>query len=73
MPPTVKIGFDQQCIIVPLKDLLPTKKISANVRGRMMYKRIASSIAEIGLVEPLIVYPVKESTSSWTDTSAGRF
>ena len=61
----VKIAFDPKCIVVLLTDLLPSKPIGANLRGRMIYKRIAASIAEVGLVEPLIVFPMKDSPGKY--------
>lgn len=56
MTPSKKIAFDPRWIMVAIADLLPTKPIG-HLRSRMIYKRIAASIAEVGLVEPLVIFP----------------
>ncbi|MCU1302761.1 MAG: ParB-like nuclease [Candidatus Sulfotelmatobacter sp.] len=55
MPNSVKIGFEHQVYILPLCDLLPSKTLSLAIRETAKYKRIAQSIAQLGLVEPLVV------------------
>lgn len=51
----VKISFEQQVKAVPLDRILPSKMLSAAVIESAKYKRIAASVAEVGLVEPLVV------------------
>jgi ParB-like chromosome segregation protein Spo0J len=51
----VKISFEQQVRAVPLDRILPSKMLSAAVIESAKYKRIAASVAEVGLVEPLVV------------------
>jgi hypothetical protein len=49
----VKIAFERKIIIQPIADLLPTKGLPAGVRETVKYRRIAASVAEVGLIEPL--------------------
>jgi RepB plasmid partitioning protein/ParB-like nuclease domain len=61
----IKVAFESQCIVVPLTNLLPSRSISASFRGRMMYKRVGASIAQVGLVEPLVVFPLKDQPGKY--------
>lgn len=51
----VKISFEQQVRLLPIDRILPSKMLSAAVIESAKYKRIAASVAEVGLVEPLVV------------------
>jgi hypothetical protein len=65
----LRVAFDRKSIMVPIADLVPTKPVGASLRSRMIYKRIAASIAEVGLVEPLMIFRptiVRESISFGT-------
>ena len=51
----VKIAFEKRVISLAIKDLLPTKALPQNVRETVKYRRIAASVVEVGLIEPLTV------------------
>lgn len=53
----VKIAFEQRIVVVPLTAILPLKAVPETIRQTARYRRIAVSIAEVGLIEPLIVAP----------------
>ena len=55
MAEPVKIAFEQQVIILPLLAILPTKMLAPGLKETAKYKRIAGSVALLGLVEPLVV------------------
>lgn len=55
MAETVDIAFEQQIILLALGDLLPLRTLSRDVARTVKYKRIVSSIAEVGVIEPLAV------------------
>ena len=59
MSDDVKIGFKLQKIQVPLVDLLPLRPIKDPSLIRR-YKTIFVSIKEVGLIEPLMVFPQPE-------------
>jgi ParB-like chromosome segregation protein Spo0J len=61
----VKMAFKPECILVRLEDLMPLKKIPLTLRGTPKYKQILASVAEIGLVEPLVIYPAKEKRDKY--------
>jgi hypothetical protein len=58
MPTRVKRGFQAEGMRLPLANIVLSKRIQAFLRGSKKYKQIAASIAEIGIIEPLIVYPL---------------
>ena len=51
----VRIAFEQQIAVLPLASLLPRKKIADVQKKTAKYKRILSSITEVGVIEPLVV------------------
>lgn len=55
MADEVKIAFEQQVVILPLRDILPSKMLAPGLKEGVKYKRIAASVASVGLVEPLVV------------------
>lgn len=59
----VKIAFQERVRTVPLDHILPSKMLSAAVINSVKYKRIAASIKEVGLVEPLVLAEGRSSGS----------
>ena len=55
MADEVKIAFEKQIVILSLNDILPSKMLPPAVKESAKYRRIASSVAQLGLVEPLVV------------------
>lgn len=51
----VKAAFERDLVTVPLDEILPMRKLADKVRGSVKYRRIAQSVAEVGVIEPLVV------------------
>lgn len=51
----VRSAFEQQLVVVSLNSILPLKRVPDAVKGTVRYRRIAKSIAEVGIIEPLVV------------------
>lgn len=51
----VRIAFEQQVVVLPLTSILPSRMLAPGLKETAKYKRIAVSVAEVGLVEPLVV------------------
>ncbi|WP_116970668.1 plasmid partitioning protein RepB C-terminal domain-containing protein [Blastomonas sp. UPD001] len=62
MSELVKIAFEQKVLILPITELLPTKALPAGVRETVKYRRIAASVAEVGLIEPLSIARQKDGS-----------
>ena len=55
----VRIAFDVNGIRLPLDRILPLKNVESDPKKSPTFARIVKSIAEVGVIEPLIVYPHK--------------
>src|SRR5580692_534404 len=65
MPEPVKMAFERQVVVLPLANILPMKLVPDTIKQAMRYKRIVASIAEVGIVEPLVVAQRRENTGPY--------
>src|ERR1700730_3586263 len=65
MPEPVKMAFERQVVVLPFSNILPIKRVPDTVKQAMRYKRIVASIAEVGIVEPLVVARRQEETGHY--------
>jgi ParB-like chromosome segregation protein Spo0J len=61
----LKIGFEMRKIVVPLSDILPVRQVNDPQSNIRRYRTIRASIKEVGLIEPLVVYPQKGSPGKY--------
>src|SRR5580704_7102781 len=54
-PPRIPLGFEPDCVVVPVSKMLPVKSLRKSVKDSQKYRQIAASIMEIGLVELPVV------------------
>lgn len=54
---SVKVSFDHHCLDVSLAEITPLRPITPALRATVKYRQIATSVQEIGLVEPLVIFP----------------
>ena len=54
-PDTVTLGFESDCVTVPVEAVLPVRTLTASVKSSRKYRQITASIKEVGLVEPPVV------------------
>jgi ParB-like chromosome segregation protein Spo0J len=60
-----KIGFELRTIQVPVGDILPVRQLKDPDKTVRRYKAIAVSVKEVGLIEPLMVYPQKDAPGKY--------
>ncbi len=60
-----KISFELKKVTVSLDCLLPVRQLADSHKTAVRYSKILSSIKEVGVVEPLIVYPQKNKSGSY--------
>jgi ParB-like chromosome segregation protein Spo0J len=60
-----KIAFEMRKVRLSLAAILPVHQIKDTQKTVTRYKTIVASIKEIGLVEPLVVYPQKEGSGKY--------
>ncbi|WP_209509457.1 plasmid partitioning protein RepB C-terminal domain-containing protein [Ruegeria sp. HKCCE4150] len=54
-PGAFALGFESDCVTLPVEAVLPVKALSASVKSSRKYRQITASIKEVGLVEPPVV------------------
>lgn len=59
-----KIGFEMQKVELPLETLLPIRNIKEH-HNLKRYQAIVKSIREVGMIEPLMVYPQKDRSNTY--------
>jgi ParB-like chromosome segregation protein Spo0J len=62
MTKKVPVAFDPQGLIVPLSNILPLKQIKSSIRGTQKYLQVLASVREVGIIEPLTVFPQKDAS-----------
>jgi len=60
----MKLGFELEKIELALEALLPIRKIK-DPQNLKRYQAIVKSIREVGMIEPLMVYPQKDSPGTY--------
>ena len=61
----MKLGFEMRKIRLALEDILPMRLIKDPEKKFHRYKMILASIPDVGLVEPLVVYPQKDAPGKY--------
>lgn len=53
----VAIGFDAHGLTLPITSILPLKQVRHCSKSSEKYRQVLSSVREVGIIEPLIVFP----------------
>ncbi|WP_321865269.1 plasmid partitioning protein RepB C-terminal domain-containing protein [Paraburkholderia tropica] len=61
----VTLGFVPEPVVVPLDDILPTRRFAASVSQMRKFRQITSSISEVGLIEPLSITACDPATRKY--------
>lgn len=61
----VKRGFDRHCARLPISKLRPLRSVPQTVKQSRKYTQIASSIREVGIIEPPVVAKCRDEPSSF--------
>lgn len=65
MTKEVQLGFENDCVTIPVADILPVRVLSKATKSSRKYTQITASIREIGLVEPPVVARNGDAGGSW--------
>lgn len=57
MSQPVRLACQSEVLTLPLAKILPVRMLDAGIRSSVKYKCIEASIKELGLIEPLVVFP----------------
>lgn len=61
----VTAAFEDELLSLPLSQLLPMRQITDVVRASEKYQTIKASLQQVGLIEPLVVFPQKGRTEQY--------
>ncbi len=59
MSAKVQTAFEPASKVVALDDILPLHRVDSATRKAIKYRRIAASIEQLGVIEPLVIHPQK--------------
>lgn len=62
LPPA---SFDAHLRTVDLNKIVPLRAITTNMRASRKYWAIASSMEELGMVEPLVIHPLPNDPTTY--------
>lgn len=65
MSKKVPLAFDPNGMMVPIAAILPLKHLRFPMKSNYKYQQILASVREIGLIEPLIIFPQNEKTDTY--------
>lgn len=65
MAEPVKVGFERTITTLPVSALLPLKTVPDAIRQSVKFKQIAKSVAEVGIIEPLVVARSKDQRGKY--------
>ena len=71
-PNHVKLAFETEAILVPLECLIPTKVLPKTLVKQEKYQQVVASIKEVGIIEPVMVFPEKKRARSVVDVTVGQ-
>jgi prepilin-type processing-associated H-X9-DG protein len=65
MAKRVNLGFNTQGVILSVTIILPLKQLKPSLRSTQKYQQVLSSIREVGIIEPLTVFPQNGGTGMY--------
>ena len=61
----VKMAFRPEILTISLEKILSLRQIKNGLKNSRKYQRILASIREVGVIEPLIIYPSDRNASTY--------
>lgn len=65
MSKQVFLAFDPQGLMVPIAAILPLKHLRFPMKSSSKYQQILSSVREIGIIEPLVIFPQNGNSETY--------
>ena len=53
----VQVAFEPNGIVLPIAAILPLKQLKPGIKVTHKYQQVLASVREVGIIEPLIVFP----------------
>lgn len=61
----VRAAFEDRTVVIPLDAVMPLRTLAPDLRQSVRWKRIAASIAEVGVIEPIVVSSKSGKAGAW--------
>jgi RepB plasmid partitioning protein/ParB-like nuclease domain len=61
----VTFAFNTECLIVPVRNILPLRQIKSSIRSTHKYQQVLASVREVGIIEPLVVFPHRQQSETF--------
>jgi ParB-like chromosome segregation protein Spo0J len=61
----IRFACDPKILSLPISSILPVRKIGTAMTKTEKYRRIVASVREVGIVEPLVVYPQANGSTQY--------
>jgi len=65
MSAVIKLACEPKVRVIDVATILPLRKVPPGARNSTKYRRIAASIKELGIIEPLIVHPCADAENQF--------
>jgi RepB plasmid partitioning protein len=65
MTKQVTVAFDPQGIVLAIASILPLKQVKSSIVSTQKYQQVLASVLEVGIIEPLIVFPENGKSNSF--------
>ncbi|MDX1928485.1 MAG: plasmid partitioning protein RepB C-terminal domain-containing protein [Pirellulaceae bacterium] len=65
MKPAVPFACERGILSLGLADILPMRKVPKSVKSTLKYRQITASVREVGVIEPLVVFPQKDQPGKY--------
>lgn len=52
-----RAAFQQRVLTLPLSSIVPQRPVAPETKRSRIYLQIQASVSEVGLIEPLVVFP----------------
>jgi len=61
----VKMAFKPDILSISIESILSLKQVKSGLKQSIKYQRILASVREVGIIEPLIIYPNKSRSDTF--------
>src|ERR1035438_190482 len=65
MAKQVRVGFNLRGVTIPIGSILPVKQLKAIMKMSQKYRQMLSSVRELGIIEPLVVFPQNGNSGTY--------
>lgn len=65
MSAKIRLACQSEVVAVPVESILPSRMLDKDIKATVKYQCIESSIMELGLIEPLMIFPQSNASGAY--------